>query len=162
MAKNTETTYHISCATCSHQVHLDSYNCIKESPFYKRLICTKCKSRNPVVEVLDVLTERWADQIERIQNEKLYNDVHLQEEQSHSSESSHGSNDPRVDEEQENLASQVALDKWEDDQKNIPIVSYDENYTSADAFNNYEQSIDDFESDQFEDSMGDRFEPHES
>tara|TARA_B110000008_G_scaffold165054_1_gene165300 strand:+ start:75 stop:554 length:480 start_codon:yes stop_codon:yes gene_type:complete len=158
MLKNLETTYHIACTTCSHSAHLDSQDPIKEKPFYERLICTKCKSRNPVVEYLNVVAERWADQIEKIQNEKLYIDIQSQEEQWHSSESSHGTNDPRIEEEQQNLALQVALDQWEDDQKNSHILSYEENYSSADEVNDYEQSIDDFESDQFEDSMGDRFE----
>jgi Zn ribbon nucleic-acid-binding protein len=64
----------------------------------------------------------------------------------------------RIDQEQENLVSQIAIDKSEEYIEYPLVVSYDESYASSDEMNDYEQSIDDFESDHFEDSMGDIFE----
>jgi|TARA_B110001450_G_C17431723_1_gene404150 hypothetical protein len=57
--RETEDTYHITCETCSREVNLASKDCIKESPFFERLICGDCNSRNPIVEFLSEAQHRW-------------------------------------------------------------------------------------------------------
>lgn len=67
---------------------------------------------------------------------------------------------PMSNEEQENLALQAAMD-MPDDFENPNIISYEESYSSVDQDEHYEQNLDDVESDEFEDSMGDHLEGRE-
>ena len=48
-----------------------------------------------------------------------------------------------------------------DDFENTNIISYEESYSSVDQDEHYEQNLDDVESDEFENSMGDHLEGRE-
>ena len=53
-----EATYYITCVGCAQEVNLVSKDCIKESPFFERLICGYCNSRSPIVEFLSEAQDR--------------------------------------------------------------------------------------------------------
>jgi len=69
-----EATYFITCVGCAQEVNLVSKDCIKESPFFERLICGYCNSRSPIVEFLSEAQDRW-------QQEQLKRDEEMVEEE---------------------------------------------------------------------------------